>query len=165
MIVVSDTSPLNYLVLIRQEHVLPTLFGRVIAPPAVITELCRLKAPTEVRTWASAPPGWLEVRTPAKVVSLSRLGPGEMEAIALAQELSADALLLDDRDGVAAARRLGLFVTGTLGVLEMAAERTLLSLPNAVAAPRQTTFRGPDGLFEDLLRRDERRRFEGKSGE
>lgn len=88
-----------------------------------------------------------------------------MEAIALAQELSADALLLDDRDGVAAARKLGLFVTGTLGVLDMAAERTLLSLPNAVAALRQTTFRGPDRLFEDLLRRDERRRFEGKAGE
>jgi len=39
MIVVSDTSPLHYLVLIRCEHVLPRLFGRVLAPPGVITEL------------------------------------------------------------------------------------------------------------------------------
>ncbi len=39
MIVVSDTSPLNYLVLIGADHVLPILFGRVVAPPVVLSEM------------------------------------------------------------------------------------------------------------------------------
>jgi len=45
MIVVSDTSPLNYLVLIGADHVLPALFGQVVAPPAVLAELQRTKTP------------------------------------------------------------------------------------------------------------------------
>ena len=51
MIVVSDTSPLNYLVLIEHSRVLPLLFGRVIAPPAVIAELQHPGAPAVVRAW------------------------------------------------------------------------------------------------------------------
>ena len=39
MIVVSDTSPLNYLVLIEEVEVLPAVFGRVVVPPAVVEEL------------------------------------------------------------------------------------------------------------------------------
>ena len=39
MIVVSDTSPLNYLVLIEEVEVLPAIFGRVVVPPAVVEEL------------------------------------------------------------------------------------------------------------------------------
>jgi hypothetical protein len=45
------------------------------------------------------------------------LDPGEAEAIALALELSADLILLDERDGRSAAERAGLRVTGVLGVL------------------------------------------------
>ena len=56
MIVVCDTSPLNYLVLIQHAEVLPSLFGRVIAPPAVMAELQHPGAPTIVRAWAAAPP-------------------------------------------------------------------------------------------------------------
>jgi len=163
MIVVSDTSPLNYLVLIGQEQVLPTLFGQVIAPPAVVTELTRLKTPVAVKAWASTPPAWLEVRAPsASRVRIAGLGPGESEAISLAQELHADALLIDERDGTKAARRLGLFVTGTLGVLEMAAKRGFLSLRNAIHALRQTTFRCPEAIIEELLQNDQRRHVRPK---
>ncbi len=49
MIVVSDTSPLNYLILIGQDHTLPALFGQVFAPPAVVAELKRSKAPALVK--------------------------------------------------------------------------------------------------------------------
>lgn len=38
MIVVSDTSPLNYLILISADHVLPSLFGEVLAPPEVLAD-------------------------------------------------------------------------------------------------------------------------------
>jgi len=64
MIVVCDTSPLNYLILVGAEGVLPVLFETVIAPPAVIREMRHAKAPEQVRRWAAAPPAWLEVRAP-----------------------------------------------------------------------------------------------------
>jgi predicted nucleic acid-binding protein len=59
MKVVADASPLNYLVLINAEHVLPKLFGEVLVPAAVIQELTHVRTPTKVREWASAPPTWL----------------------------------------------------------------------------------------------------------
>ena len=67
MIVVSDTSPLNYLVLIGHVDVLPALFERVVTPPAVIAEMLHPGAPTPVREWASTPPQWLEVVAPASI--------------------------------------------------------------------------------------------------
>lgn len=158
MIVVSDTSPLNYLVLIGADHILPALFGRVLAPSAVLNELRHAKAPAEVQSWAANPPLWLEIREPAAVPPFRRLGPGESAAIALAQECQADAVLIDERDGTALARQLGLTVTSTLALLAGAAERELVSLPNAIAERRRTTFRGPDALIEELLRLDEMRR-------
>jgi predicted nucleic acid-binding protein len=87
MIVVSDTSALNYLVLIGEDHVLPTLFNRVVASPAVLLELKRVKAPIEVKAWAHNSPAWLEVRSPSSLIPDTGLGPGEIEAISLALEL------------------------------------------------------------------------------
>lgn len=158
MIVVSDTSPLNYLVLIHQDHILPALFGRVLVPPAVIAELATSKAPMAVAQWVNDPPQWLEIQAPQSPQHLFGLAPGETEAIALAEELQADVLLMDERDGVAAARSRNLFVTGTLGVLAVAAERGLLSLPDAIAALQKTNFRAPASVVNELLRRDAKRR-------
>ena len=62
MIVVCDTSPLNYLILVGTEGVLPVLFEQVLAPPAVLLEMRHVKAPERVRRWAVVPPAWLEVR-------------------------------------------------------------------------------------------------------
>jgi predicted nucleic acid-binding protein len=56
MIVVSDTSPLNYLILIESIQVLPAIFGRVYAPSAVVAELSHPRSPEVVRSWASKPP-------------------------------------------------------------------------------------------------------------
>ena len=64
MIVVSDTSPLNYLILINCSDLLPALFGRVFTVPAVILELAHDRSPALVRAWASAPPTWLIVKEP-----------------------------------------------------------------------------------------------------
>jgi len=154
MIVVSDTSPLNYLVLIEQAHVLPALFGRVVAPRAVMAELGHPAAPAVVRAWAAAPPTWLEIREPTAVDPSLRIGPGEAEAISLARELGADVLLMDERKGLAVAQQMGLFVTGTLGVLEVAAEKGLIRLPEAVAALRRTSFRVSESLLAEALARD-----------
>jgi predicted nucleic acid-binding protein len=157
VIVISDTSPLNYRVLIQREHILPALFGRVLAPPGVIAELRHVDSPPAVLAWAAAPAAWLEVRAPS-APSILKLGRGEAEAISLAQEVRADAVLIDERKASAAARKLGLFVTGTMGVLEVAAEQGLIELPNAIADLRKTTFRCSEQLFEEVLKRDAERR-------
>jgi predicted nucleic acid-binding protein len=158
MIVVSDTSPLNYLVLIGADHVLPRLFGKVLAPPMVLSELQRAKAPQQVQSWANNPPQWLEIRSPKTIPKFPALDPGEAAAIALAQELKADAVLIDERDGTKVAKRLGLNATSTLAILGLAAEQRLLSLPIVIAELRRTTFRGPAKLIEEMLRIDEARR-------
>ena len=67
MIVVSDTTPLNYLILIEATEVLPALFGRVYAPTAVMEELSHPRGPQPVRAWASSPPEWLAVREATQV--------------------------------------------------------------------------------------------------
>lgn len=158
MIVVSDTSPLNYLVQIGQANVLPVLFDRIVAPPAVIVELRHPGAPSDVRDWAANAPPWLEVISPSVVDLTLKLGTGETEAISVARELGADMLLIDERKAAATATQLGLRAVGTLNVLSLAAERSLLDLSSAIASLRQTTFREPTKLVEELLKRDSQRR-------
>lgn len=134
MIVVSDTSPLNYLVLMNHEELLPSLFGRVLAPPGVVEELKHPDGPGLVRAWAASPPSWLEVRLPQTIDSSIKLGLGEVQAISLAQELSADIVLIDERKATREAQRRGLTVTGTLGVRLTASRRGLVDLPTALDA-------------------------------
>jgi predicted nucleic acid-binding protein len=78
-LVVADTGPLNYLVLIRQIEVLPALFERVFIPELVRNELQHSGAPTSVRRWIAARPSWLEI-VPAEQetmdLDLSRLVTG-----------------------------------------------------------------------------------------
>ena len=96
MLIVADTSPINYLVLLEHTAVLPALYARVFLPPAVVTELQDLEAPEEVRAWVANLPAWCEVRRTAplgEAETLAHLGAGEREAILLAQELQADFLL------------------------------------------------------------------------
>jgi len=97
MIVVADTSPLNYLILIDCGDLLPQLYGHIVVPFGVSEELKHDSAPAAVRAWLSRIPEWVEVR---KIVSepdagLVHLGRGEREAIQMSQEIRADLLLLD----------------------------------------------------------------------
>ena len=158
MIVVSDTSPLNYLILVGADGVLPLLFGTVIAPPAVLLEMQHPKAPEKVRNWATSPPAWLEVRTAQAISHFDDLGPGESEAIALAIEIHADALLLDDRAATAIANSLGISPLGTLGVLDLAGEKGLVDIPTVVSELAKTSFHAPPRLLEQFVQRCEARR-------
>ena len=162
MIVVSDTSPLNYLVLIHAVNVLPDLFTQVFVPTQVMSELRRTKTPDIVKLWASTPPSWLQVRTPVLTVQTSiPLDPGETQAIALAKELKADAILIDERKGRAVAAQQGLLAIGTITVLELAASHNLLNLKTAFQALQQTTFHLSNELLQNALDRDAIRRRPG----
>jgi predicted nucleic acid-binding protein len=162
--IVADTTPLNYLVLIQAIEILPTLYGKVLIPPAVKAELTNANAPDIVREWISQPPSWLEVLSLKQPVdsALSHLDPGEREAISLASELQASLLLMDERDGVSLARQRGLMVIGTLAALELAAVRGLVDLRTMFVRLRETTFRSPLRLMASMLERDaERKKLQG----
>jgi predicted nucleic acid-binding protein len=152
MIVVSDTTPLNYLILIESVHALPALFGRVYAPSAVLKELSHPKSPEAVRAWASNLPPWLTVQDPTEI-GPSKLGLGEAAAISLALELKAERVLIDDRDASREAVRSGLNVVGTLGILEEAAKRRLLDFEEKIAELKETNFRASDKLYQTVLER------------
>lgn len=161
-LVVSDTGPVNYLILIEHIEILPGLFEKVIIPDVVFRELTHPNAPDVVRGWIQDPPSWLEVREPLPETDLDSpvrsLDAGERAAILLARELGADLLLMDDREGVAAAQSMGLAVTGTIGLLYLAARRGLLDLSEAFERLRHTSFRCPDRIMVELLNRFERER-------
>jgi predicted nucleic acid-binding protein len=130
-LIIADTGPVNYLVLIGNIDLLPRLFQRVILPSVVQAELADPDAPPPVRSWIANPPAWLEVHETSSRQfhqAVEGLDEGETAAIALAISLDADLLLMDDRKGVIAARGKGLRVTGTLGVLDLAASRGLVIL-------------------------------------
>ena len=158
MIVVSDTTPINYLVLIGQADLLWQLYQRVIIPPAVYAELQRANTPVPVKQWVVDRPEWLEVRPTTVTLDRSQsvLDEGECEALALAEEVGADLLLIDDRQGRLEARRRNLRVIGTLGVLAEAAAEGLIDLPIVVAQLQQTSFYVSPDLWQSLLDRSKR---------
>jgi len=134
MIIVSDTTPLNYLILIGRENILHQLFGSVIIPQAVFNELSATGASEKVRLWVKELPFWIEVKQTVLIPdsSLDILDTGEKEAIMLAQEISADLLLVDDWQARLAAINLGIRITGTLGILDRAA-RFLKAIIRSIA--------------------------------
>jgi predicted nucleic acid-binding protein len=155
-VVVADTSPLNYLVLIKHEQLLPSLYRSVVIPSAVHAELSDEGAPDKVRTWVATRPDWLEIASEAPTddaPDLRGLGPGERAAILLSAQIGTDLLLVDDRRAVRVSERRGVSVMGTLGVLDLAATRGLISFADAVERLRTTNFRYPPNLLEALLKR------------
>jgi predicted nucleic acid-binding protein len=159
MIAISDTTPLNYLVLIGHAGILPVLFEKVAIPVAVASELQRARTPEIVRAWMSSPPAWLETRsiTTSKAEALDYLGGGEREAILLAEEMGADWLIVDDYEGRLEANRRSLPVIGTLRVLDEAARRQLIDLPEVLTKLKETTFYLSPDLMHWLLDRHGKR--------
>jgi predicted nucleic acid-binding protein len=159
MIVVSDTTPLNYLVVIGAVNTLPALFVEVFVPKAVVRELNHAKAPQSVQRWAANPPGWLRVEDPVtRLESTIDLDDGEADAISLAKERGISNVLIDEYRGRKIATAEGLLVLPTLAVLELAAERNLLDLPSTVEALRRTSYRVRKEMIDAALARDAARK-------
>lgn len=122
-------------------------------PLVVRDELTRPEAPKAVRDWILAAPEWLEVH-PMGIIddsTLEGLDDGEKAALVLAASLSADLLLMDDRQGTRIARKKGFRVIGTLRVLDLAARRSLLDLTEAFDRIKRTNFRYRQELMDELL--------------
>jgi predicted nucleic acid-binding protein len=123
MHVVSDTSPLSCLASIRRLDLIESQFSSVYVPPAVKAEMLHHPAPWARDLFKQAiDNGWIieDVGTgllPLALLLNHTLDQGEAEAISLAANRRAELLLIDEREGRKVARGLGLYVTGTLGIL------------------------------------------------
>src|SRR5262249_48494962 len=159
-IIISNTTPINYLVLIDHIAVLHHLYAHVIIPQAVFRELQDEGTPARVKEWVALHPEWLEVRMVSVPFgpSLAFLDVGEREAINLAKGIRADAIIIDEPDGREEAKRQGLRVIGTLRVLYDAAEAGLCDLEQAYERLQQTTFRAHPQLFKTFLDAHNQRR-------
>ena len=159
MIVVSDTSPLSGLAITGHLFLLQQIYGQVVIPVAVADEL-RRGGQDDSRIYEALSPDWIEVRQPvnqALVESLQsdrNLDRGEAEAIALALELKADELLIDERLGRQEASRLGLSTTGLLGLLLVAKRQGLINAMRPVvdALMNEAGFRVSNQLYVEVLR-------------
>ncbi|MDQ3013028.1 MAG: DUF3368 domain-containing protein [Acidobacteriota bacterium] len=160
--IVSNTTPLNYLILIECVEVLPALYGEVLIPEAVLLELQHGGTQQVVREWMASSPVWLKLQQVTQIIpaSLQRLRIGEAQAIALAEQVNIPNLILDDRAAREEAVRRGLIVVGTLRVLYAAAEVGLCNLPIAFDRLRQTSFRATRSLFSYFLEQDAERKQE-----
>ena len=165
-VVVADTSPVNYLVLIGQIDVLRRLYGRVVVPPEVLAELSDRAAPPEVLEWIQSRPEWVEVRAvraDQNDPALQQIDPGERAAILLAQEERDVLLFIDDAAGRLEASRRHIRNTGTLGILRAAAIRGLLDLPQALTRLGATNFRVSQSLIDALITEDLKRQTRGSN--
>ena len=132
MIIVSDTSPLSNLALIDHLFLLKEIYQTVIIPKAVAEELENAQT-DEPRIAAVLLLDWVTVKNAQNVALIAELrnerllDRGESEAIALALELNAEELLIDERLGRREAARLGISMTGILGILLIAKRRGLIT--------------------------------------
>ncbi len=156
MVIVSDTSPIINLAIIGQLDLIPRLFHRVILPQAVFDEIvydgAGLPGAAEIR---QAP--WIEIRTCQNMVLINllsqELDPGESEAIALALEIHADFILMDEDLGRKIALRYHLQPLGVLGILLRAKkEGYILEVkPCLDDLIQQAGFFIHDKLYQDVL--------------
>jgi len=119
---VSDTSPISSLAAIGRLPLLQSQFSEVWIPTAVLQELSAHPDRAALAAiQAALREGWIRCTSPAashllSVLSL-HLHRGEAEAIALAADLKAEVIIIDEQEGRELATHAGLYVTGVLGVL------------------------------------------------
>jgi predicted nucleic acid-binding protein len=156
MIVVSDTSPITNLSAIQQIDILRQLYGELLIPQAVYDEMvdleCEVPGTQEVQALS-----WIQTRQAnnrSLVAELQvELDAGESEAIALALELKADRLLIDDYQARVVASRFRLRFTGILGVLLVAKSQGLIIAVKPIVDDLiyQAGFRVNDRVYREIM--------------
>jgi len=148
MPIVSNSSPLIALEQIAQLHLLQSLFGEIFVPDGVASEVSASVRPRLwIRQQSLLQPLLPETQTAA-------LGLGEREAICLAVEMQASAIILDDEPARKTAGKLNLRVIGTAGILVLAKERQLIdSVRPCLDALIEHRFYLSRALYELILSR------------
>jgi uncharacterized protein len=157
VIVVSDSSPLIALSSVGQLTIVQRLYGKVLIPEAIYQEVVSDPAAARAGSREVAAAEWIEVRSVSNRPLVERISeevdPGEAEAFALALELGADLVLVDDRGARAAAARLGLRTTGVGGILVSAKAEGLIPLvkPLLDEMIARFGFRMKSALYQAIL--------------
>jgi len=141
---VSNTSCLIALEAIGQLDLLPQLYHEVLIPLAVATE------------WGTPAPAWLKVQALSNLALAQALrlqvGPGEAEAIALAVEIGASRLILDDQRARRVATSLQVTITGTIGLVLRAKQQGFVALVRPILDRlRAAGFWLSDGLYQQAV--------------
>jgi len=155
--VIADTSPLQYAVEVDAASALLMLYGRIVVPRAVASEIRHPNAPVLLRRWFEDHQSEVQIQSVQvpEDPRLALLDPGESEAIVLTQRTPGSLLIIDDGDGRVEARRRGLRITGLLGVIRDAGLRGFLDFDAALQKLRSTNFRLSPKV-EELIRRQYR---------
>lgn len=156
MIVVSDTSALCNLALVDRLWLLEAIYQTIIIPEVVANELT---AASNLTISSLLQLSWIQTQSLTnsqladQLQQARGLDAGEANAIALALELQADDLLIDERLGRQEARRLGLSIIGILGILLIAKQRNLIPQVQPVmdALMDQAGFRVSPQLYQRVL--------------
>jgi predicted nucleic acid-binding protein len=156
-VVVADSSPLIVLVNLKLIELLPQMFGTVFVPPQVAEELGREARPEAVRLFIAGAPDWLRIQEPKSSQHIPDLHAGEIAAINLALELQPALLLIDEFNGRKAATDRNIPITGTVGLLMLAAEERRIDLALAFERLKQTDFWFSPAKLDELLARFDRR--------
>lgn len=152
-LVISNTTPLIALTLIGRLDLLRQLYGTVTIPTAVRDELRAARSGAVAVDLESLP--WIRIiaASDSRVQLIVGLDRGEAEVVALAEELSADLVLIDERLGRRYAQRLGIPLSGTLGVLLKAKTQGYVpALAPLIEALRQSGIHLSQALVEEALR-------------
>ena len=141
MIVVSDTSPLANLVLIGKLDLLEVLFGEILVPTAVHSEILKLRPlGHDISSYEKA--AWIKIRDAGNQTKteelMQHLDEGESEAIALALEIRCNLILMDERLGTKIARTEGLSTIGLIGVLLLAKQKDIIPALKPILAELKT---------------------------
>ena len=147
ILVVADSSPLIVLLKIGQIDLLPTLFNRAAMPPAIAEDLTSDRRTKAVRDFFDPPPAWLRVQQPRTEENIPGLYRGASQAFAIATELNAHLVFVDETRAYHEAVGRHLPAIGTIAVLERAAAMGLLDLKEAFELLKSTDFR----ISHDLL--------------
>ncbi|MEM7796689.1 MAG: DUF3368 domain-containing protein [Cyanobacteria bacterium P01_C01_bin.118] len=156
MIVVSDTSALSNLALVNHLWLLKSIYQTVIIPEAVASELAAASNQTISDILKL---DWIQTQSLNNLQLANQLQQdrgldiGEASAIALALELQADDLLIDERLGRKEALQRGLSIIGILGILLVAKQRSLISQVQPImdALINQAGFRVSPRLYQRIL--------------
>jgi hypothetical protein len=156
MTVVSNTSPISNLAKVGQLSLISQLYGRILIPCAVHEELCDCRAGETIIT-AVRSATWVEIQSVQnqRLVNelKTRVNVGEAEAIALAVEVKAACLIIDERLGRQAARDFRLKITGILGILLLAKRQKLIVEVKPIMDDLidRANFRISSQLYADVL--------------
>ena len=151
---ISDTSPICYFARLGLLDVLPELLGPILVPMAVVDEIDRgrvfIPELPDLRVL-----DWVDIEMAAANIgdaSISHLGPGETEALALARSLSGVCLLMDDFQAREQATKIGISVRGTLALLLMAKEKKYVQeVGPLINQLKEMGFRLSDSLQNTFL--------------